>query len=274
MKKAKQVLLGGILAMGMSMGLASCLEETGSSGAGVVLGVIYQDATEMVADTKHGILRSSDFERFCQPGDCILFRYAYDSNVSENADYTKTNRLFVSLLEKPEFIPFGEGCNEAADTSSLLEGEIPLVSGLAQTELSTAWALLRYHFFITSTVADTSLTIVPDSLRWFFYCDPEQETEKDQNDYTVYTAYLRAVAPADAPARTDRPDPMALVARINVYPLEEVFNRIVEREKDKDKQYFTLRLGYLTGISPAADPAGTPALTWTYVTAAVFKMIN
>jgi hypothetical protein len=67
---------------------------------------------------------------------------------------------------------------------------------------------------------------------------------------------------------------MALVARINVYPLEEVFSRIVEREKEKDKQYFTLRLGYLTGISPAADPAGAPALTWAYVNAAIFKMMN
>jgi hypothetical protein len=269
MKDAKQFLLGSILGLGMSTGLLSCLEEEQNSGTATAIGVISDETAGPMANTNFGFLYSTDFERYCKPGDCIFFRFAYNYAAPENKDYIKNGYLVVSLMEKPTIIPRAEINLTTADTMTFLEGEIPIVT--ANDPLS--WNYVDRHLFLTSTLDATYLTVTtdnatytidPNDLQWLFYCDPQQEPDTDSNG-NVYTAHLRIVVPADVPAHNSHLS-TDLVAVRNAYPLHELLTLINEREQARKNIGFSIRLGYLTTITSLVP-------TWRYVTAITLRIL-
>ncbi|MDR3129448.1 MAG: hypothetical protein LBU03_04315 [Tannerellaceae bacterium] len=168
----------------------SCLDTSHRSGSGSAIGVVRynQETGKKLIYTNVGVLYSTTIETACKDSDCVVFAYAYDYGIPENANSTQTGYLFVSVGQKPVVVDKADVFFEGTDTTILFPGEISLLNPVTQTDNPLCFNYVAGHLFLSSTFTGSE----KQEIRWQLFCDTIQTPYKE-NGEEVYTLYLRAL---------------------------------------------------------------------------------
>ncbi|MDR3126903.1 MAG: hypothetical protein LBU08_00245 [Tannerellaceae bacterium] len=167
----------------------SCLGEGQHSGSASAIGVVrYNEVLEKELVYSHmGVLYSKDIESACQDSDCVVFTFAYDYGIPENANPARNGYLFVTLSQKPVIINKADVFFEIPDTTILLPNELPLLNPVIQTGNPLCFNFVDGYLFLTSSFTGSG----KQEIRWQLFCDTTRTSLLSGEE--VYTFTLRAL---------------------------------------------------------------------------------
>ena len=169
-------------------------------------------------------------------GGCYVVNYDIDFNAPENEN-AMVNQYYVAAVTVLDEISKGRFNAYQTDTTKLMPNEIVLKNIGASPDYGV---YVGGHLFLLNSV-----DMVKDQKNdYVVYWDRSVEPVKGENEFNVYSLFLRASKVVEGTGTT-----VATSTDIRAFNMSEIIKSVEKAEKGKGSKGFALKINYLTNIN-------------------------